>query len=459
MPIADLVVRGRRVVTRRGERPGALVVREGRIEALLAPDAALPAARLQVDAGELPVLPGLVDTHVHANEPGRTGWEGFATATDAAAAGGITTVVEMPLNASPPTTTPEALAVKVEALRGQARVDVGLWGGVVPGNRGALVPLLEAGVLGFKAFLVDSGVDDFPAVGEAELRAAMTVLAGAGAPLLAHAELPRPIEAARGPASALSPRRHEAWLASRPPEAEVEAVELLLRLCRETGCAVHVVHVSAAEALAPLAAARREHLPVSAETCPHYLTFAAAEIPEGATAFKCAPPIRAEANRERLWGALGDGLLDLVVSDHSPCPPELKEAGRGDFFEAWGGIASLELSASAIWTGAVRRGFGVEELVRWMAAAPARLAGLDRRKGALAPGWDGDVVVWDPDAEWTVEPTALRQRHPITPYAGRSLRGRARDVFVRGVPVLRDGELTPERPGRWLASEDEGECG
>lgn len=444
---ADLLVLGRRIATPDGVRPGAIVVTGERIAAVEPEGAPLPPADRTIDAGGLFVLPGLVDTHVHVNEPGRTEWEGFRTATDAAAAGGVTTVVDMPLNSHPPTTTRAAAEAKLEAMRGACRVDVGMWGGLVPGNLADIEPLLEAGVLGLKAFLVASGVDDFPPVDEEALRRAMRILAGRGLPLLAHAELPGPIESAAARLAGAPPRAHATWLASRPPEAETAAVELLVRLCRETACRTHVVHVSAASAVDAVAAAREEGLPLTAETCPHYLLLTDEEVPEGATEFKCAPPIREVANRERLWEGLTDGTLALVASDHSPCPPAWKRPDSGDFLAAWGGIASLELSLSVVWTAARPRGVSPERLAEWMSAAPARLAGLADRKGAIRPGADADFILFDPGDSFVVDPAALRQRHPVTPYAGRTLRGRARDVFLRGEPVVRAGEIVGRRRG------------
>jgi len=434
-PRADLVVRSRRVVLPEGMRAASVVVRAGRIAAVLAAEETPPADDV-VDCGDACVMPGLVDTHVHVNEPGRTDWEGFAGATRSAAAGGITTLVDMPLNSIPATTTVAAFAAKRAAAKAGTQVDCAFWGGVVPGNTGELEGLAAAGVAGFKCFLVPSGVDEFPHVGERELREAMPVLARLGRPLLVHAEVPGPIAAAEAEIGSADRRCHATWLASRPPAAEVEAIRLVLGLAQATGCHVHIVHLSATQALDDLRAARARGLPVTVETCPHYLTFCAEEIRDRATEFKCAPPLRGRANRERLWEALREGTIDLVATDHSPCPPELKKKEAGDFFAAWGGIASLQVALSAVWSEARSRGFTPADLARWMAERPARLAGLAGRKGAIAPGLDADLVVWDPEAEWIVEGTRLHHRHALSPYEGVRLAGLVRATLLRGVRVF-----------------------
>jgi allantoinase len=324
-------------------------------------------------------------------------------------------------------------------------VDVGLWGGVVPGNVDALQPLADAGVLGFKCFLSPSGVDEFGHVDEKDLRAALPILARAGLPLLAHAELPAHLRMAHG-----SARQYKTWLESRPPEAEHAAIALLVRLAREFGAHVHIVHLASADALALISSARADGLRMTVEVCPHYLTFAAEEIPEGATAFKCAPPLRERSHRERLWKALQAGAIDLVVTDHSPAPPSLKRLDDGDFIAAWGGIASLQLGLSAVWTGAAARGIPLESVARWMCEHPAELAGLAHRKGRIAPGRDADLIIWDPEAESTIDPAKLHHRHAVTPYAGLRLRGTVKTTLLRGEIVFQDGECVGPPRGELL---------
>ncbi len=443
----DLVIISRRVLTEDGLRPAAIHLAEGKIQAISDLEAAGEGRRL--DVGEAMVFPGLVDTHVHVNEPGNTVWEGFETATRAAAAGGVTTLVDMPLNSLPVTTNPSALEAKQRRAARLARVDYGFWGGLVPGNLDQLQPLLAGGVLGFKAFLVDSGLAEFPLVTDADLRPAMHWLAEHDVPLLVHAEDPTVIAGAAG-ADSSPMHRYGDYLASRPDQAEVVAIERMIRLCRETGCAVHVVHLATVEALPALARARAEGLPITVESCPHYLTFAAEEIANGATLFKCAPPIRSRDNREELWRALRQGEIDLVASDHSPCPPPLKRQEEGDFRAAWGGIASLQLNLPAVWTEASKRGVAIAELGHWLCAEPARLAGLQRRKGRIAPGYDADLVIWDPDATWVVEGAALEHRHPTTAYEGRTLRGRVTQTLLRGEIIFDRGSFPGAASGRWL---------
>ncbi|TMR31638.1 allantoinase AllB [Actinomadura geliboluensis] len=427
----DLLIRSRRAVLPDGERPAAVSVRDGRITAISPYPAGGPAADA-VDLGDVALLPGLVDTHVHVNEPGRTEWEGFATATRAAAAGGVTALIDMPLNALPPTVDPPALAAKRAAAEGACAVDVGFWGGAVPGNLAALRPLHDLGVFGFKCFTSDSGVPEFPPLSAAEMRAAFEEIAGFGGLVIVHAEEPAELSPPAGGGYA-------EFLASRPPSAERLAVERVVRLAEETGVRAHILHLSAADCLDVLAKARSDGLPVTAETCPHYLALSAEEA--AVTAFKCCPPIRGTANRELLWQALADGVISCVVTDHSPCTPELK---RGDFATAWGGISSLQLGLPVVWTAARERGHGLHAVVRWMSEAPAALAAVPG-KGGIAVGNDADLVAFAPDETFTVDPAALHHRHPVTPYAGRTLTGAVQATWLRGEPAGR-GRLLHREP-------------
>jgi allantoinase len=423
----DLVVRSRRTVLPAGTRAAAVAVSGPSIAAIASYGERLDAAR-DVDLGDLPLLPGLVDTHVHVNEPGRTEWEGFATATRAAAAGGVTTICDMPLNSVPPTTSMAALRDKRAAAAGKCWVDVAFWGGAVPGNADSLLALHQAGVVGFKCFLLDSGVPEFPPLAVAEMRSVLGSLAAMDALLVVHAEDGSQVSAASG-------RDFSSFVASRPPVAERRAIEKVVAGAAATRARAHIVHLSAAECVAMIAGAKAAGVRLSAETCPHYLFFASEEVPDGATEFKCCPPIRGAVNREALWRGLEAGVIECVVSDHSPCPPELKSPGSGDFGAAWGGIASLQVGLSAVWTAARRRGGTLDHVARWMATAPAALAGLSA-KGRVAVGYDADLVAFDPEQSFVVDPARLEQRHPVTPYAGRTLIGRVRQAWLRGTSVL-----------------------
>jgi allantoinase len=438
---ARFAVASRRAVTPAGVVEAVVVVGGGRIEAVL-PGA--PPGIETLDLGDLVLMPGLVDSHVHVNEPGRTEWEGFRTATRAAARGGITTIVDMPLNCIPVTTTAAALEEKLTACAPLLSVDCAFWGGVVPGNAKQLERLVRRGVMGAKAFLCHSGIEDFPNVTEDDLSLAMPVLADAGVPLLAHAELVHEIDAA-GP-----PEAYRTYLASRPRRFEDEAVALLIRLARATRCPVHVVHLSSASAVPMIAEAKADGVPITVETCPHYLCLTAEEVPDRATSYKCAPPIREAENRDRLWQAIRDGHIDLVVSDHSPCTPELKLPERGDFLEAWGGIASLQLGLSSVWTEGRARGLSIEDVVRLMSERPARLAGLGHRKGRLERGYDADLVAFDPDGRRTVTADRIEHRHKVTPYLARELSGVVRHTWLRGVRVVEDENVVREGAGRPL---------
>ena len=443
---ADLVIRGRSVVFPDGVRPATLVIAEGKFAAVLPFERDVRGARV-LDRGDHAVMPGLVDTHVHINEPGRTEWEGFDTATRAAAAGGVTTLIEMPLNSIPATTSAAALEHKIGCAGGQSWVDIGFWGGVVPGNEAELARLFSAGAFGFKCFLVPSGVPEFAHVSEDDLRRALPVLARLGAVLLVHAELPEPIAEAERENATLPAQQYSTWLKSRPARAENEAIALLVRLAHEFKARIHVVHLSSAAAMECIGNAQTANIPITAETCPHYLTLAAEEVPDGATQFKCAPPIRERNNQQQLWEGLQIGPIDMIVSDHSPCPPELKSLASSDFRQAWGGIASLELGLPLIWTAAQARGLTLCDLSRWMCAAPAELAGLHHRKGRIAVGCDADLVVWDPNKSFRVEPQRLQQRHKITPYAGRELRGRVTTTILRGEVIYENGKFAGHPQG------------
>jgi allantoinase len=439
---ADVVIRGRRVVTPVGTREACIHVANGSIERVAAFDD-VPSGVPLVEVGDGVIMPGLVDTHVHVNDPGRTEWEGFETATRAAAAGGVTTILDMPLNSIPPTTTPEALAEKRATAEGTVYVDVGFWGGAVPGDLGYLRELHDGGVFGFKCFLCPSGVDEFPSLDLEQLRDAMAEIAAFDGLLIVHAEVPEPIARATERLRGADPIAYATYVDSRPLEAEEEAVLAVVEMSRATRCRSHILHLSAASCLETLTDAAGH---VTAETCPHYLSFEAEQIPDGAAEYKCAPPIRDAGNRERLWEGLRAGVLSSVVSDHSPCTPELK---KGSFFEAWGGIASLQLGLRAVWTEARRRGFELEDVARWMSEGPARIAGLER-KGAIAEGKDADIVVFEPDEASEVDPSELHHRNPLTPYAGRRLDGRVAATYVRGVQVYADGRFPNEQAGRLL---------
>ena len=408
----------------------------------------VPSAAARQDFGEVAILPGLVDSHVHINEPGRTEWEGFFTATRAAAAGGYAMLVDMPLNCIPATTKVSALEEKRRAAKGKCRTDWAAWGGVIAGNQQEIEPLAAAGVKGFKCFLAPSGVGEFTMVGEQDLRAALPHVARTGLPLLVHAELPPAIDRATEFLHDADWARYSTYLQSRPDQAERDAICFMLSLCREYQFRLHIVHLAAASALQILRAARLEALSVTVETCPHYLHLEAETIPDRATQAKCAPPIRSRQNREQLWQGLKDGVIDMVVTDHSPCPPAMKRLGDGDFRAAWGGIASLSIALPVIWTEAQQRGFSLADVARWMAMRPAQLAGCDGRKGRLAPGYDADFVAFDSDREFTVTADRLHQRHPVSPYMGEKLRGVVMSTYLRGQPVFCEGKFPGEVTGR-----------
>ena len=472
MPLPpNLIIRAKQVVLPEGIGAATIHISKDKITRV-ADYEDVPAGCELVEADESIVMPGLVDSHVHVNEPGRTEWEGFETATRAAAAGGITTIVDMPLNSIPPTTTLAGFREKLAAAKNKCLVDVGFWGGVVPGNTSELAPLLEAGVVGFKCFLIHSGVDEFPNVTEEDLRLALPELTRLGAILIVHAEVPGPISKAGIPAchsaveqavtatdngvlpiptdKNICPAEYETFLASRPRAAENEAVALMIKLAGEFATRVHIVHHSSADALGELRAAKASGLSITAETCPHYLTLAAEDIPDGATEFKCCPPIRERENCEQLWAALSDGTLDMIVSDHSPCPPEMKLRESGDFLAAWGGISSLQLRLPIVWTEAQRRGYSISDLGRWLCDAPAQLVGLQNRKGKIAAGFDADLVIWDPKKQFQVTGQKLHHRHKLTPYEGKKLVGVVEKTFLRGRKIYDNGEFFGEPLGLLL---------
>jgi allantoinase len=442
--IAAVILRSRNVVTPQGIRAATIHVHDGVIERV-GDFGDVPEGASVEDFGALTLMPGVVDSHVHVNEPGRTEWEGFETATHAAAAGGVTTIVDMPLNSIPPTTSVSALETKVKALHGKCRVDVALWGGAVPGNADQLRAMLDAGARGFKCFLVDSGVPEFGFLDAAGLELALKTLHGTNAPLLVHAELGEHLHAHDGDASS-----YASYLASRPNQAEDEAIALVYACVRKTGARAHIVHLSSSNGLDTIRQARDARVPLTAETTPHYLYFDAERVPDGATEFKCAPPIRERANRDALWRGIEEGLFNAIVSDHSPCTPELKRMNEGDIAQAWGGIASLQFGLSIVWTEAKRRGVAFEKIIELMTIGPATLAGLDKRKGKLAPGYDADIVVFDPEQRFVVQTELVQHRHKVTPYAGDTLTGVVKATFVRGHKVWEDGRHLGGAVGEWV---------
>src|SRR5712692_3836357 len=439
----------RRVATLGAIRPGAVLVRDGTIASFIAVDQIPTDAKVH-DFGESAILPGLVDSHVHINDPGRTEWEGFETATRAAASGGYTMLVDMPLNCLPPTVTVAALAAKRQAAAGRCWVDWLAWGGVVSDNQGEIEALGAAGVPGFKCFLIHPGIDGFTMVTEQELRSALPHVARTGLPLLVHAELPGPVDAATRRLSQADWSKYATYLQSRPDEAEVSAIQLMISLCREYHFRLHIVHLATSQALDMLRTAKSDGLPVSVETCPHYLHLSSDKIPDGLTLFKCAPPIRSRENCEKLWQGLREGVIDLVATDHSPCPPEMKRLGERNFRTAWGGISSLSLALPVMWTEASGRGFTLADIARWMAEGPARLAGCESRKGCVAKGFDADFVVFEPEAEFIATEEHLPYRHRVSPYLGEKLRGMVKATYLRGNCVFADGKFPGEPGGREL---------
>ena len=444
MSQADLVIRGRRVVFAERFASASIHIQNERIVRIAEYDE-IPSdcEVVEADADSI-IMAGLVDTHVHINEPGRSEWEGFQSATQAAAAGGVTTLIDMPLNSIPPTTSVDGFNAKLAAAQNNCYVDVGFWGGVVPGNTSELAALKNAGVVGFKCFLVPSGVEEFSHVTEIDLREAMPELARLNSLLIVHAELPGPIEE-RKPA-VNSAQDYSTFLSSRPRQAENDAIDLMIRLSREFGTRIHIVHLSSADAIPAIRKAQAEGVKITAETCPHYLHFEAETVPAGATEFKCCPPIRERDNRERLWDGLKSGAIAFIVSDHSPCPAAMKLPQRGDFLGAWGGIASLQLRLPVIWTESRKRGFTLIDLAKWLCSEPAKQVGLQDRKGSIAEGCDADLVIWNPDQQFEVTPTALLHRHKISPYRGELLQGVVQKTFLRGRKLYDGREIQGPPP-------------
>jgi allantoinase len=434
----DLAIYSTHILTPDGIQNATLLIKDGIIKDIV--PGKIDTSDFPVeDLGDLLVMPGLIDSHVHINEPGRTEWEGFETMTRAAIAGGITTLVDMPLNSSPVTISAKTLQDKLAATQGKLYCNCAFWGGIVPANADKLEELLDAGVLGIKAFLTHSGIDEFPNVTLADLRKGMQTLAKYQIPLLAHAELDEMHEGIM--AFEKNPTSYMAYLNSRPKVWEDKAVEMMIALCEEFNTPVHIVHLSSADSIPQIKAARAKGLPLTVETCPQYLYFCAEEIPDANTLFKCAPPIREKANNEKLWAALKDGTLDFIVTDHSPATPDLKKIDTGNLKEAWGGIASIQFSLPVVWTAAKKRGFSTNEITNLMSTHVTKFIGLEHSKGKLQKGYDADIVVWDPEQKFTVEASAIQYRHKISPYVGEELSGVIKQTYVGGKKVYENGNF------------------
>jgi allantoinase len=443
--MVDMAIQSERIIMPGEIRKGVVLIKDGKITGIVSelPGGDFPVA----DIGNKVLMPGVIDPHVHINEPGRTNWEGFDTATKAGIAGGITTLVDMPLNSSPVTTTTKAFDKKINAAKGQLHTNCGFWGGIIPGNEKEIEPLIEKGVLGFKAFLTHSGIDEFPNITEAGLRRAMPLIAKYNLPLLVHCEISDPTCY-----SPLATREYQNYLASRPKKWEDDAIALMICLCEEFNCRVHIVHLSSADSVEQIVKAKQKSLSadgqgslLSVETAQHYLYFTAEQIKNGQTQFKCAPPIREKENNERLWQALKDGIIDLVATDHSPAPPEMKESGSGNFMKAWGGISSIQFALPVLWTAARKHGCSLNDLSKWLCEKPAGLAGLDRYKGKIAKGYDADLVAWDPEKNFVVTENIILHKHKITPYLGEELYGVVEQTWLKGERVFHDGSFTPGR--------------
>jgi allantoinase len=445
----DAAIISNRTIINDGIRKAVVLISQGKIADVVDE---LPRGEFPVtDVGDHVLMPGIVDPHVHINEPGRSDWEGFDTATKAAIAGGITSLVDMPLNSSPVTTTAKAFDEKIKATQGKLHTNCGFWGGVVPGNDKEIEPLIEKGVLGFKAFLTHSGIDEFPNVTEEDLRKAMPIIAKHGLPLLVHCELDvtpgtELVEVAKG-----DNRSYNNYLSSRPTKWEDDAIALMIRLCEEYNCRTHIVHLSSADSIEQVIKAKQKGLPLTVETGQHYLHFIAEEIKNGRTEYKCAPPIRKKANNEKLWQALKDGIIDFVATDHSPAPPEMKELASGDFMKAWGGIASLQFALPVLWTAAKRHGCSLSEIAKWLCEKPASLPQL-RSKGKIAKGYDADFVVWNPEQSFTVTENMIYHKHKITPYLNEELYGVVEQTWLSGEKVFDEGKILHLNKGKILTT-------
>ncbi|MBT4554394.1 MAG: allantoinase AllB [Candidatus Marinimicrobia bacterium] len=440
-PIPDFAIASQKVLTLEGEKPAAILIKGEKILDVVSIEN-IPENCPTEDMGNNMIMPGLVDVHVHINEPGRTDWEGFETATKAAAAGGITTIVDMPLNCIPVTTTVDALNQKIIATKDQLWIDCGFYGGLIPDNIQDLESLADAGVLGFKAFLSPSGIDEFPNISEKHLREALHILAKKGIPVLVHAELEN------GATSSEENKTYKYFQESRPKSWENNAIKLLIQLCREFNVHIHIVHLSSADILPEIAQTRKDGFPLTVETCPHYLHFSSERISDGDTRFKCAPPIWNGENRENLWAGLEEGIINFITSDHSPCTPELKNLEAGNFEKAWGGISSLQFALPVIWTECKQRGYSLEQLINWMSKQPAKFIGKDQQKGQISPGFDADLVCWNPDKKYIIKKEAIHHKNKLTPYEGESLYGVVNATFLRGQKVYENGQFLGKSKGK-----------
>ncbi|HEX7846502.1 MAG TPA: allantoinase AllB [Chitinophagaceae bacterium] len=442
-----IAVKSERIVTPEGIRSGFVVITDAVIVDIVNSVNGFNNEIPVIDVGSKVVMPGIIDPHVHINEPGRTEWEGFDTATRAALASGISSLVDMPLNSSPVTTTVKAFEEKLNAAKDKLHTNCGFWGGIVPGNEKEIEPLIEKGVLGFKAFLTHSGIDEFPNVTEADLRKVMPVIAKHGLPLLVHCELMGNVKSETSNTTSYS-----GYLASRPKKWEDDAIALMIRLCEEFHCRVHIVHLSSADSLPQIIAAKKKGLPLTVETAQHYLYFNAENIKDGQTLLKCAPPVREKANNEKLWQALKEGIIDFVATDHSPAPPAMKELSSGDFMKAWGGISSIQFALPVLWTAAKKHNCSLEDIARCLCEKPALLPGLDK-KGKIAIGCDADLTIWDPEMKFTVTEEMILHKHKTTPYTGEELYGVVAQTWLTGEMVYDEGKFLHLNRGSILRKE------